>query len=169
MKGSYNVFVQNNKLRYEFTIKRNITIIRGNSATGKTTLLDLLSEYETEGKSSGTVVKCEKECRVLSGRHWQDELSIIHDSLVFIDECNTFVRSMEFAKAIKKSDCYFIIVTREDLPNLPYSADEIYGIRTSNKYAGLKQCYNEFFKIYGDYSVADNTDKVVIVEDSNET
>lgn len=42
MKGKYSVFVQNNRLRYEFTISRNITIIRGDSATGKTTLLDLL-------------------------------------------------------------------------------------------------------------------------------
>lgn len=43
MKGKYSVFVQNNRLRYEFTISRNITIIRGDSATGKTTLLDLLN------------------------------------------------------------------------------------------------------------------------------
>lgn len=28
MKGKYSVFVQNNRLRYEFTISRNITIIR---------------------------------------------------------------------------------------------------------------------------------------------
>lgn len=43
MKGKYSVFVQNNRLRYEFTISRNITVIRGDSATGKTTLLDLLN------------------------------------------------------------------------------------------------------------------------------
>ena len=49
MKGKYSVFVQNNRLRYEFTISRNITIIRGNSATGKTTLLDLLNAYDRDG------------------------------------------------------------------------------------------------------------------------
>lgn len=43
MKGKYSVFVQNNRLRYEFTVSRNITVIRGDSATGKTTLLDLLN------------------------------------------------------------------------------------------------------------------------------
>ncbi len=41
MKGKYHVVVQNNRLRYEFDIKRNITIIRGDSATGKTTLYTL--------------------------------------------------------------------------------------------------------------------------------
>lgn len=58
MKGKYSVFVQNNRLRYEFTISRNITIIRGDSATGKTTLLDLLNAYDRDGDSSGVLVKC---------------------------------------------------------------------------------------------------------------
>jgi|GEM_PF-4655430 len=42
-----------------------------------------------------------------------------------------------------------IIVTRENLENLPYSIEEIYGICTSGKYANLKQVYHEFYKIYG--------------------
>ena len=46
MKGKYSILVQNNRLRYEFTIYRNITIIRGDSATGKTTLLDLLAAVQ---------------------------------------------------------------------------------------------------------------------------
>ena len=45
MKGSYHVMVQNNRLRYEFDIRRNITIIQGDSATGKTTLVQILSVY----------------------------------------------------------------------------------------------------------------------------
>ncbi len=32
MKGKYHVIVQNKRLRYEFDIKRNITIIRGGAA-----------------------------------------------------------------------------------------------------------------------------------------
>ncbi len=59
MKGKYSVFVQNNRLRYEFTISRNITIICGDSATGKTMLLDLLNAYDRDGESSGVLVKCE--------------------------------------------------------------------------------------------------------------
>ncbi len=39
MKGKYHIVVQNNKLRYELNIRRNITIIRGDSATGKTRLI----------------------------------------------------------------------------------------------------------------------------------
>lgn len=148
MKGKYNVVVQNNRLRYEFTIRRNITVIRGNSATGKTTLLDMLSEYESDDESSGIMVSCDKECRVVSGKRWQESLGLIHDSIVFIDECNSFLKSQDFAVAVQNSDNYFVIVSREDLPNLPYSVDEIYGIRKSNKYAGLKQCYKRDVAIY---------------------
>ena len=39
MKGKYEIVVKNNRLHYEFEIKRNITILRGDSATGKTTLI----------------------------------------------------------------------------------------------------------------------------------
>ena len=36
MKGAYELTVQNKRIHYQFTIKRNITVIRGDSATGKT-------------------------------------------------------------------------------------------------------------------------------------
>ena len=36
----------------EFEIRRNITIIRGDSATGKTTLIDMIREYDENGEDS---------------------------------------------------------------------------------------------------------------------
>lgn len=35
MKGKHKVVKINNRLHYEFEIKRNITIIKGDSATGE--------------------------------------------------------------------------------------------------------------------------------------
>lgn len=168
MKGKYSVFVQNNRLRYEFTISRNITIIRGDSATGKTTLLDLLNAYDRDGESSGVLVKCDVPCVVIGGQRWEENLQFIHNSIVFIDECNRFIKSEDFAVRVKESDNYFVIVTRDDLPNLPYSVKEIYGIRESGKYAGLKQVYNEFYCLYGDVENAElEQESLVIAEDSN--
>ena len=168
MKGKYSVFVQNNRLRYEFTISRNITIIRGDSATGKTTLLDLLNAYDRDGESSGVLVKCDVPCVVIGGQRWEENLQFIHNSIVFIDECNRFIKSEDFAVRVKESDNYFVIVTRDDLPNLPYSVKEIYGIRESGKYAGLKQVYNEFYCLYGELENAELAQEdVVIAEDSN--
>jgi hypothetical protein len=168
MKGKYTVLIRNNVLQYRFEIRRNITIVQGNSATGKTTLVEMIREYYENGEQSGIFLQCEKECVVLDGRQWKAILRNIHDSIVFIDEGNAFVTSDEFASELKQSDNYFVIVTRERLENLPYSVDEIYGIKSSGKYGTLQQTYQEFYHIYGDTDY--NTSfqpEVVIVEDSN--
>ena len=92
---------------------------------------------------------CDKTCFVLLGALWREQLSGIRDSIVFIDEGNEFVRSADFAREIQMTDNYYVIVSRESLPALPYSVEEIYGIRTSGKYGTLKQTYHEFYRIYG--------------------
>lgn len=53
MKGSYDFRVKSKKLLFEFSIKRNITLIKGDSATGKTTLLHMMYEYLRVGRESG--------------------------------------------------------------------------------------------------------------------
>ena len=150
MNGSYKIIVQNSKVRYEFDIRRNITIIKGDSATGKTTLVEMISEFYENGLSSGIELFCKKTCSVLAGRNWKSALETMHEEIIFIDEGNAFVYTTEFAKAVQKSDNYYVIVTREGLANLPYSVEEIYGIRESGKYAALKQTYNELYHIYGE-------------------
>ena len=168
MNGSYTIRVGNNRLRYEFTIFRNITILKGNSATGKTTLVEMIREYYEDGELSGIQLESNVPCRTLSGRDWKFILPSIENSIVFIDEDNDFLRTPEFAEAIRHSSNYYVIVTREGLSYLPYSVNEIYGIRESGKYAGLKQVYNEFYRIYhlGSEKVRPDVDKV-IVEDTN--
>ena len=53
MKGKYHIIVQNSRVRFEFDIKRNITIIRGDSATGKTTLVSMIDIHDRLGENSG--------------------------------------------------------------------------------------------------------------------
>lgn len=168
MKGKHAITIYSRKLRYHFTLNRNITIVKGNSATGKTTLVEMVREYEENGEDSGITLHCDKECRVIGGRAWEAVLSTIHDSIVFIDEDNAFLPTNEFAEAVRDSDNYYVIITREGLPNLPYSVTEIYGIRESGKYASLQQTYNEMYRIYGD-KYFDNSDQpdTLIVEDSD--
>lgn len=167
MKGNHTITVYTRRLHYHFTLHRNITIIKGNSATGKTTLVEMIREYEENGPDSGISLNCDKECRVIGGRAWKAVLDTIHDSIVFIDEDNAFLPTNAFAEAVRNSDNYYVIITREGLPNLPYSVTEIYGIRESGKYASLQQTYNEIYRIYGD-AFSDNSIRpdTLIVEDS---
>ena len=126
MKGKHRIVVQNKKIRYDFELQRNITIIRGDSATGKTTLVEMIQEYYDNGVDSGIELQCDKICIVLSGKNWEKQIKNIEDSIVFIDEGSSFVSSKEFASAIQKTDNYYVIVTRESLETLSYSVSEIY-------------------------------------------
>lgn len=168
MRGTHRVVVQNKRIRYDFEIKRNITVIRGDSATGKTALVDMIREHFENGDASAVELNCDKPCTVLDGRTWAGQLSMMQDSIVFIDEGNDFVMSNEFAAAIQNTDNYYVIVTREGIPSLPYSVTEIYGIRDSGKYGTLKRTYNEFYHLYqmSNYHQLINPEKV-ITEDSN--
>ncbi len=168
MTGIHQVTIQNKKIKYSFEVRRNITIIRGNSATGKTVLIEMVREYYENGEDSGITLQCDKTCAVLSGMNWEAQLSTIHNSIIFIDEGSRFVSSKDFALAIQKTDNYYVIVTREGLNALPYSINEIYGIRDAGKYGQLKQTYNELFHIYAHNKYNESVmPTVIITEDSN--
>lgn len=168
MKGTYRIVVQNKKIKYDFELKRNITVIRGDSATGKTALVDMIREYYENGSDSGIQLSCDKECAVLEGRNWQSQLSLLNDCIIFIDEGNAFTSSKEFASAIQQTDNYYVVVTRERLAALPYSVKEIYGIRNSGKYGRLNQTYNEFYNIYNlDTYTTEILPDIIMTEDAN--
>lgn len=168
MKGAHRIIVESKKVKYDFTVKRNITIISGDSATGKTVLIDLIREYRRYGADSGVHVSCDCPCRTLDAEDWATQLMNIEKSIIFIDEGNRFLVTQQFAKLVQKSDNYFVIATRERLPMLPYSINEIYGFRQSGKFANAKQKYNEIFQLYGEISADTGvTPHLVITEDAN--
>ena len=166
MKGMHHIVIQNKRIRFVFSIKRNITIIRGDSATGKTTLFSMIEEYGNLGKDSGVQIQCDKACVALSGKYWQETLENIHDSIVFVDEDSRFLKTKDFAKRIRNSNNYYVLITRENLPALPYSVEEIYGIHCSGKYMDTRQVYNLFYKIYSETNPGKILIKSLITEDS---
>ncbi len=164
MKGRQHIEIRNNRSVFKFDLDHNISVIKGDSATGKTTLVDMIAEFQQYGADSGISLSSDKRCVVLGRQNWQQELKSISDCIVFIDEGNDFVKSKEFAEAIRGSDNYYVIVTRENLFELPVSINAIYGIK-GRKYFSLKQTYNSLYRIYPDES--DYTKpEVVLTEDS---
>lgn len=67
MKGSYQVIARNNKVQIKLTISRNLTILQGNSATGKTTLIELIAAYDELGEDSGASSTAQR-----LARSWRD-------------------------------------------------------------------------------------------------
>lgn len=170
MKGKYHVIVQNSRIKFEFDIRRNITIIRGDSATGKTTLMNLIETFERLGEESGISISCDRPCKTLNNSNWETVIKQNHNSIIFIDEETRVIVKKEFSAAIKESDNYYVIITRENLPNLPYSVEEVYGIHNSGKYADIRQTYNSFYRLY---SMDENENakreetELVLFEDTN--
>lgn len=168
MKGIYHVIVQNRYLKYEFDVRRNLTIVQGNSATGKTTLVEMIRESHLDA-NSGVTVSCECPCRVVESDLWKEQISYIKDSIIFIDEGSSFVETEEFASLAKGSSNYFVIVTRENLEMLPISVEEVYGIKSSGKYGTLQPVYHEMYRLYdtSDKAATLVHPKQILVEDSN--
>ena len=168
MIGKYDIEIYNNRVHYFLTIKRNITILQGNSATGKTELIRLVSEHEANGISSGITVKCDVRCTVLTSVDWELRLGSLQKTIIFIDETAGFIKSKRFAECVRGSDNYFVIVTRDDLVQLPYSVEEIYGLRTEkSKYQIFKKVYNEMYKLYNSRPDKRIEPDLVITEDTN--
>ena len=144
MKGSYKVKVSRRRgTTFEFTVRRNITIVRGDSGTGKTTLYDMVADYTRLGDNSGVTVQCERPCVALTDIDWRNQLAGIAGSIVFIDEGMEDLPTEDFARAVRDSDNYYVIFTRRELPCLPYSVNEIYRIKTSGKFHSLVPMYKE--------------------------
>ena len=168
MKGKHKIEVRSGRVVFTIELERNITILRGDSATGKTTLVEMLQAYETYGRQSGVTVSCDKPCRVLSGVNWELQLNATHDSIVFVDEGSTFVSSLDFARAIQHSDNYYVLVTRENLSTLPYSVNAILELKKTT--SRFKRTYNKAYPVY-DSLTASNVQlegvEKLLTEDAN--
>ena len=168
---------------YEFIVNRKIMRITGDSATGKTALIDKIEE--SAYLNSGVHVECKYPYEVMDDRFFkmikEDILAICekiekhsskafvdamrnllhrHDNILFFaDESFSSIASEEFALFCKYTDAFFVLVTRDPLYMLPYSYTELYEIKTSGKFHQFVPCYNQesFLTI--------DLDRKVIVED----
>nr|MCR5735358.1 translation initiation factor 2 [Lachnospiraceae bacterium] len=163
----HRVIIEAERLKYEFEIKRNITVVQGDSATGKTTLVDLIQTYGRYGNESGITVNSDVPCVAFSGdeKLWKVALDTYENSIVFFDEDYPFIFSKDFAEAIRETSNYYVLITRQPLTCLPYSINEIYGIRTTGKYHYPDKIYHEFYPLYHEdlYSLSKQT--ILLVED----
>lgn len=151
MVGEYKIEVNNKYTKYFLTVRRNFTILKGNSATGKTELLRMLAQYEDNGESSGIHISSNVPIHVLRGRYWREDLEHLQGYVIFMDETEQYAKSKEFAELAQKSDNYYFIVNRDPLRQLSYSIKEIYAFRevsASQKYHEVYRVYNEMVPIY---------------------
>lgn len=96
MRGTHAIRVSNRRLDYRFEVHRNITVVRGDSGTGKTTLYEMIADYTRLGQSSGVQIACDKKCVALVDMDWRVQLDRTNDSIVFVDEVYRIKSSGKF-------------------------------------------------------------------------
>ena len=159
MVGVQHVKISNERVIFEFDLYRKVTIIHGDSATGKTTLYDLVAQHNREaGKPSKLVVQSTKKCYAFKWCMRSTNVDGVTDSIIFIDEVGAERKNhKKLAELISNSDNYFVIIYRDDIETLPRSIVEICKIKSSNKCTSLGKIYNQL-----------DMDNTVVMEDSSD-
>lgn len=157
MKGTYRIRVTSKRLQYDFELRRKYTVIRGDSATGKTTLYDLILDVERRRKGVILSSKVPVVSANYLGGRWDLVLPTISNSIVIIDEDSDWVRTEAFAALAMKSDNYFVFINRDALKQIPYSVKEIYEIKTSGRYHSLVPIYKHTpYEMAPDYIITED-------------
>ena len=173
MVGKHRVQIGDNTVRYDFVLSRNITIIRGDSGTGKTTLYNLVQEVNQK-QNSGIQLNCDCGCYALTDFDWEEVIKRHPKSIIFVDENFGWMRSEKFASIVNSADNYFVLITRAYLSMLAYSIKEVYSMHVSGKYVTLNNEYeialNELKNVYNQtmsFPQECITPDYVLCEDSN--
>ena len=140
--------VSSNLLTYDFTLYRRFSVIKGDSGTGKTTFVELVS-----AEIEGVEVDCDYPIVVVSPTTWKIIFNNTHDSVLIFDDLE-IVESGEFAKLCKdkcvQNNLYIVVIAREHLgaiKKLSYSVDAIYKlVQAPNKeYILEKYLYQTYY------------------------
>lgn len=125
MKGQHDITVRIPGAVYKIHVRRNITVLRGNSGTGKSTLVKAIYDINNT-KLAGqnqteAVIECNVPVRAIMGNDFEYasfQLSKIQNSIVFIDEDQQWIQSEDFARIVKGSQNYWVLVQRDRLGRL---------------------------------------------------
>lgn len=167
MKGRYSLEIESRKVIYQLHMERKVTVIKGNSGTGKSSMIRILSDYVELGKDSGIHIRknADYEIKILENRSdWVRELEQIHNSIIFVDEDVRYLYDRNFQRMFQTADCYIVIISRSGLfQQLPYAVSSIYELHTQkNGKTSVVQMYQIYQKVF-DHSKTN----YVITEDSN--
>ena len=118
-------------------LRNKITILRGDSATGKTKLVELITAIDSLGRTD--IIESSRDIIPLGPKNTGPFL----DNKIYItDEVNSST-SVDFARNIKECNSNFIIINRDSLYSLNYGAFDIYDmVKLRGKIIAFKRYEN---------------------------
>jgi len=112
----------------------------------------MIHEHNRFGKESGVSISCDRELVTIAGDKWEDDILGNPGKIIVIDEDSHFIRSRDFARVVRGSDNYYLLITRNYLSELPISVDEIYEL-TGAKNKRFNRIYSDIWnRVAGDGS-----------------
>lgn len=118
-------------------LRNKITVLRGDSATGKTKLVELITAIDSLGRTD--IIESSRDIIPLGPKNTGPFL----DNKIYItDEVNSST-SVDFARNIKECNSNFIIINRDSLYSLNYGAFDIYDmVKLRGKITAFKRYEN---------------------------
>lgn len=166
MTGRHNLIISDINVEYNIVLDRQVTVLKGNSATGKSTLV----RYFTGISKGDSSIHCNMRDKLevimefVANDIFKYRINNTHNKILIVDEDCKMVRTKEFAEIINNSDNYYIIISRDgNLKWLTYSVDSIYELQTDNKDGKFLTKLSKRYK-NSDLSLKPD---LVITEDSN--
>lgn len=165
MVGVYNlkVNIKNKNIRYNIELSRNFTILKGESSTGKSFLVESILEMQSN-RSIG--ISCEAQvivCNSVNNIYLYKQLK---KAIIVIDENVLNGCTQAEYDEMMNSGLYYLLITRKSLP-LPYSVFSIYEIHSKGKNEYTRNGYieNELINYYQKEKVQFTNNNITVVED----
>lgn len=118
------------RIRYRIEIYGKYSVIAGDSGTGKTTLFELIQDYNDNPK----LVKCKSDLPLVAidRRAKEEILREYNNCLLVMDEDCRLLKQYNVASLLKESKNYFLIISRKNMNWLPLSVDNYYKLEYEN-------------------------------------
>lgn len=163
MTGRYEIILteRNHNLTYRLVLDRQVTILKGNSGTGKSTLYNLaLKLRKTKGADNSLHCNLLDKLTFLEAEDWDEQIKKRHNRIFLVDEFESrTVASKAFAEAVTHSDNYFLIISRSGCLNyLTYSVNSVYELQATKT---GKETIDSFVSRYVNTSQSIKPDYVV--------
>lgn len=148
-------------IKYNIKIETKLTIVSDLSATGKTTLINILKG--SMGANTPIKVESNIDYSIIDDNTWNLDKKLKNNRLYLLDEDFSYRNTKDFLNMIKKTNSYFLVIGREPSLNINYSTDSIYRF----KYENGVNILNKKYKIDEiNYKNRTNTIKNSLNEDS---
>lgn len=167
MKGKHIVSITSRRAEYRLELERKITVIKGKSGTGKSSVIRLVSDYLELGKDSGIKITVSLSTRLLvltNSSDWDTVMPSLRNTIIFFDEDVRYIYTEAFQKALWTADCYAVIISRSgQFTGLPFAVSSIYELVTERN---GKNTITSMYHLYEEKHKRNDFD-LVVTEDSN--